>query len=201
MLDDVREGIEYVWRHVVLRTIITYWGFATMATSALIPALAYYITIDRNFGAELFGFIGTTWSVGYLLGSLLIGRLGGESVGLRMLASGGVIGTCLIAIAVTTFPLVYLVAGFCIGAALAVQTVSYMTLRPALTPDELLGRVGSTARTITLGLQPLGRVGGGALISAASGGVALIAMGGLSIGASLLFGLSKTFREAGHSAR
>jgi hypothetical protein len=79
--------------------------------------------------------------------------------------------------------------------------VSYITLRPTLTPDNFLGRVGSTARTITAGLRPLGQLSGGALIGAANGGVALIAMGGLAIAASMLFGLSKTFREAGSWAR
>ncbi|MGH2602574.1 MAG: hypothetical protein ACRDJ9_24720, partial [Dehalococcoidia bacterium] len=106
-----------------------------------------------------------------------------------------------VAIAVTAFPPLYLAVGACIGVAVAIQTVSYMTLRPALTPDELLGRVGSTARTLTAGLRPLGLLGGGALIAAASGGVALIGMGVLAIGASMLFGLSKTFREAGRWAR
>jgi ENTS family enterobactin (siderophore) exporter len=200
-LVDIKDGIGFVWRHVVLRTIIAYWGSMAAATAALIPALGYYITIDRDFGPELFGFVGSAWSVGYLLGSLLAGRLSGEIVGLRMLASGVVIGACLVVVAVTASATVYLAVGFCIGIAVAVQTVSYMTLRPALTPDELLGRVGSTARTITVGLRPLGQLGGGALIAAASGGVALMGMGSLAIGASILFGLSKTFREAGRQAR
>ncbi|MGH2615497.1 MAG: MFS transporter, partial [Thermomicrobiales bacterium] len=198
---DIKEGIDYVWRHPVLRTIIAYWSVMTMATAALIPALGYYITIDRHFGPELFGFVGSAWSVGYLLGSLLSGRLGGETVGLRMLAGGVVIGAGLVAIAVTASPPAYLAAGFCVGAAVAVQTVSYMTIRPTLTPDELLGRVGSTARTITAGLRPLGQFGGGALIDAASGGLALIGMGGLAIAASILFGLSQTLRDAGRRAR
>jgi MFS family permease len=198
---DIKEGIEFVWRHPVLRTVIFYWSVMTMATAALIPALGYYITIDRDLGAELFGFVGSAWSAGYLLGSLLSGRLSEETIGLRMLAGGVGIGAGLVVIALTASPLLYLVAGFGIGAAVAVQTVSYMTLRPALTPDQLLGRVGSTARTITAGLRPLGQIGGGTLIDAASGRVALIGMGGLAIGISLLFSLSKTFREAGHRAR
>jgi MFS family permease len=201
ILVDIKEGIGFVWRHLVLRTMIGYWAVLAMATAALLPALAYYITVDRSQGPELFGFVGSAWSVGYLLGSLLSGRLSGERVGLRMLACGVVIGACIVAMAVTAAPPVYLALGFFIGAALAVQLVSYMTLRPSLTPDELLGRVGSTARSITAGLRPLGQLGGGVVIEATSGGVALVGMGGLSIAASLLFGLSKTFREAGHASR
>jgi MFS family permease len=196
ILADIKEGIRFVWRHAVLRSIIGYWSAIAIATAALIPALGYYITIDRRFGPELFGFVGSAWSVGYLLGSLLAGRLGNRRVGLRMLATGIVIGSMLVAIAVTATPAVYLAAGFVVGVALAVLLVSYLTLRSSITPDRLLGRVGSTARVISVGLQPLGMLAGGALIEAADGGVALIAMGGLAIGASVLFGLSRTFREA-----
>jgi MFS family permease len=196
ILIDIHEGIRYVWRHTLLRALIAYVGVFAFATAALIPALGYYFTVDRNLGSELFGFVGSTWSVGYLLGSLLTGRLGGDLIGLMILASGVIVGACLVTIAVTASPTVYLAVGFCIGAAFAVQTVSYMTLRAALTPDHLLGRVGSTSRSITAGLRPIGLLGGGALISAASGGIALIGMGGIAIGASLLFCLANPFREA-----
>ncbi|MGH2558521.1 MAG: MFS transporter, partial [Thermomicrobiales bacterium] len=69
ILVDIKEGIGFVWRHLVLRSIIAYWGVMAMATATLIPALGYYITIDRDFGPEIFGFVGSAWSVGYLLGS------------------------------------------------------------------------------------------------------------------------------------
>jgi MFS family permease len=198
LLADIREGVAFVWRHAVLRSVIAYWSAIAITTAALIPALGYYITVDRRFGPELFGFVGSAWSVGYLLGSLLAGRLGRRRVGVRMLATGAVIGALLIVVATTAVAPLYLAAGFLVGAALAVLLVSYMTLRSSVTPDELLGRVGSTARTLSLGLQPLAMLAGGALIEAADGGVALTVMGGLALAASLLFALSRTFRDAGH---
>jgi ENTS family enterobactin (siderophore) exporter len=115
-----------------------------------------------------------------------------------MLACGAVIGAMLVVISASHTPAVYLGAALFVGAALAVQLVSYLTLRASITPDELLGRVGSTARTVTLGLQPLGLLGGTALLDAADGGVTLVTMGLVAIGASLLFGLSRTVRQAGH---
>jgi MFS family permease len=198
ILTDIKEGVRFVWGHFVLRTLISYFSVIALATAALLPALAYYITIDRGFGPELFGFAGSTWSVGYLLGSLLGGRLGRERVGLRMFVCSVVIGACLVAIAVTTTSLVYLAATFFIGAALAVQLVSYMTLRAFVTPDVLLGRVSSVSRVVTVGLQPLGMLAGGALIEATSGGTTLVAMGAVAIVVSVLFALSRTFREVGY---
>ena len=198
ILADIKEGIAFLWNHAVLRSLVAYFAVATTVTAALLPALAYYLTVDRPHGAELFGLVGSAWSVGYLLGSLLAGRLGGKRVGARMLACGAVIGAMLILIASSTAPAVYLGAGFFVGAALAVQLVSYMTLRATITPDELLGRVGSTARTVTLGLQPLGLLAAGALLDAGDGGLTLLTMGAVAIAATILFGLSRTVRDAGH---
>jgi len=196
ILADIGEGIRFVWRRRVLRMVIGYWSLIAIATTALIPALGYYLTVDRQLGPQLFGFVGSAWSVGYLLGSLGAGRLGDRRVGLRMLLAGAAIGVMLVVIAVSPMPAVHLAAGFAVGAALAVLLVSYMTLRASITPDELLGRVGSTARTISVGLQPLGMLAGGAVIEAADGGAALTAMGVLAIAVSLVFAVSRTFRNA-----
>lgn len=187
ILVDIGHGVRFVLRSAVLRAVIGYWGVMAVATAGLIPTLAYYLTVDRGHGPALFGFTGSAWSAGYLAGSLLAGRLGDRLVAERMPATGFVIGAVLLVVAVAAAAPVYLVAGFVIGLALGVLMVSYATLRAAATPDDLLGRVGSTARTISLGLQPLGLLAAGAVIEAADGGTALLAMGALAVGASALF--------------
>ncbi len=50
-------------------------------------------------------------------------------------------------------------------------------LRTVYSPDALLGRIGSTARTISLGLQPIGLLVGGALIDLTSGSTTIALMG------------------------
>lgn len=197
VLDDIREGIGFVRRHAVIRTVIGFWALLQISTAALIPALGYYITVDRGLGAQVFGFVGSCWSVGYLLGSLLVGRLGRVAMGYRMVMGGSLLGGAIVLAAATPVAGIVVGAAFLVGASLAVVMVTYATLRAAATPDALLGRVGSTARTVTLGLQPLGLLAGGALIDAANGATALVAMGGIAIAGSLLFGLSRTLREAG----
>src|SRR5688500_9147558 len=85
LLQDVKAGITFVWRHLVLRVIVSYWSVMAIATAAVVPTLGYYITVDRGLGSEVFGFVGSAWSVGYLGGSLLAARLRGQRIGLRML--------------------------------------------------------------------------------------------------------------------
>lgn len=56
----------------------------------------------------------------------------------------------------------------------AVVSISYLTLRASIPPDALLGRVGSTARVISLGLQPIGLFVGGLALDAVGGRATLL---------------------------
>jgi hypothetical protein len=63
----------------------------------------------------------------------------------------------------------------------------YITVRTAYSPDALLGRIGSTARTVSLGLQPIGLLLGGALIDATSGSATIAVIGVVITLVSLVF--------------
>ncbi len=200
LLADIRDGVAFVWRHSALRAIVGYWSVVSLATAAILPTLTFYVTVDRGMGPELFGVVGSAWSAGYLAGSLAAGRLTRGRVGLSLLGSGALIGASLIAIAVTPEPLVWLGAAFLVGGSLAVVLISFVTLRALVTPDELLGRVGSTTRTVMLGVQPLGMLGGGALIAATNGTVTLATMGAIAVGATLVFTFCRGLRTASADA-
>ena len=95
-----------------------------------------------------------------------------------MLFGGNVLfGTSLLLVStVASIPILALVA-VAAGIAQSMVLVTYVTLRAAYSPDELLGRIGSTARTISLGLQPVGLLDGGALIDLTSGSTTIALMG------------------------
>jgi MFS family permease len=185
---EMRAGLRYVRTHRQLLLMIGYWSVIGLATAGILPALSYYLTVDRAHGAELFGFVGSVWSVGYLAASLVGARWGNRALELRLIGAGAAIGAALVITASVAHPAPLLLAGAVIGAAVAVQFIAYATLRALVTPDELLGRVGATARMFTLALQPLGVLGTGLVIEWADGGAALVAMGAILLLASLLFG-------------
>jgi hypothetical protein len=87
-------------------------------------------------------------------------------------------------------------AAFVVGAASAGVVITYITLRSAAAPDELLGRVGSTARTLSIGLQPIGMVTAGVLLDSIGGGATLLLMGGGLLAATAGFSLSHSLRRA-----
>jgi len=74
--------------------------------------------------------------------------------------------------------------------------ISYLTLRATIPPDELLGRVGSTARTISLGLQPIGLFAGGILLDAIGGRMTILIIAGAILAVTGLFAFSPTLRGA-----
>ena len=74
--------------------------------------------------------------------------------------------------------------------------VSYLTYRAQVTPDRLLGRVGSTARTISIGLQPIGMFATGILLDTVGGNVTVLVTGLGLLLLTVLFALSPTLRSA-----
>jgi predicted MFS family arabinose efflux permease len=87
-------------------------------------------------------------------------------------------------------------ASFVAGTLNANVLVSYLTLRTQLSPDALLGRVGATARTLSVGLMPIGALVAGILLDAIGGTTTLALMGAASIAAGLGFALLPNVRHA-----
>jgi ENTS family enterobactin (siderophore) exporter len=195
-MTDLRDGLRFIRGEPLVRTVIGFWVLTALVTTPLIATLSYYLTIDRGLGVEVFGFVGSAWSIGYLGGSLLAGRLPDRRLGVRLVAAGVAIGLLIVAIAAARSTVVYYAAAALIGAALAVVVVTASTLRASLTPDALMGRVGSTSRTLSLGLQPIALLGAGALIELSDGRAALIVLGTAAAAGSLLFAPLRSFREA-----
>ena len=196
LLADIREGVRFVAGHGTLRAVILFWATSQVVTAALATALTYYVTRDRGLPADVLGIVLSAFGVGSLIGSLAAGRRPPEAVGRALLVGTVVTGVILFALTIDA-PIEMMVAGALVaGITQSVVLIGYVTLRTALSPDAMLGRIGSTARTISVGLMPIGSVAGGALIELTNGGVTLAAMGGLLLVASGAFALLPNLRRA-----
>ena len=127
-----------------------------------------------------------------------------RSAGKLMLAGTAIEAIAMIA-AVNGQVVILFPAAFIVGVASAGVVITYITLRSAAAPDELLGRVGSTARTLSIGLQPIGMITAGVLLDSIGGGATLLLMGGGLLAATAGFSLSPTLRRVvvigGHVSR
>jgi MFS family permease len=197
IVDDIREGIVYVARHPVLRTVILLFALASALLISIGAALTFRIVRDLGQGPAAFGLALTGFGAGTLVGSLFAARLGpGANVARAMVLTLLVMGGSLIGVAaIGSLPGLIAMVGLS-GAGEAALAVVYVSVRAANSPDELVGRIASTARAVSLGLMPIGSVIGGILIDVIGGTGTLAILGAAVCALALGFSQVRPLRAA-----
>ncbi|TNC11055.1 MFS transporter [Methylobacterium terricola] len=167
---EIREGAAFALRHPLLRPVLaTQVVFNTaffLLLAAFVPYAARHLTLDATGIGVVLGLYGFGMMVGALLAPSILGRLRfGHVVGIGPLA--GLAASATVAL---TIPLPSAgIAGFglfLLGVGPILWVISTTTLRQAVTPAALLGRVSGLA-VMTQGARPLG-----AALAALVGGLA-----------------------------
>ncbi|MEZ4711329.1 MAG: MFS transporter [Caldilineaceae bacterium] len=125
------------------------------------------MTRKLGLSAGLIGIIFGVGSAGFLAGALLSGRLS-TRIGLGPML---IVGLIILAVSDFALPLaagpkwlvvaILSVAQICFGLGLTFYNVGQVSLRQAITPDYLLGRMNATLTFAVAGLIPLGALLGG----------------------------------------
>jgi MFS family permease len=164
---DVAEGLRYLWRHRLLRTLAAMTGLSNFATNATFAVFVLY-AVGPDSAMRLteaaYGLLFATIAAGSLIGALLadpiIRRLGRS----RSLALGLLGGVVLVGIPTLTTNSLVIAAVFLIGGLTnALWNVVAVSLRQRITPDRILGRINSSYRLVAWGTRPLGAAAGGLL--------------------------------------
>jgi hypothetical protein len=196
MRAEITEGIQFIVGHPVLRVSILFWSAISVVTAGLITALTVHVTRDLGLPASAFGLILATFGVGTIVGALWASRIRRGVAWPQVLGGNLVRGAALVGLGLAASVELMGLLSFVAGVASTLVLIAYITMRAAYSPDELLGRVGSTARTLSIGMQPLGMVATGALIDLTNGSVTLIAMGAILAALSFVFLPSRGMRAA-----
>jgi MFS family permease len=196
LVHEMAEGVRYITHHRVLRDVVAFWSAISLVSAPVIPAVTFYVTIDRGLGPSAFGFVISAYSVGTLVGALLGGRHMSGRLAPRLLLGNLAVAFATAGLALTASLPVMVLFAFFSGAFQSIVLVAYVTVRAASSPDEVLGRVGSTARTISVGFQPIGLLIGGVLLDSLHGGPTLLVIAVLTAASSMLFALSPAIRGA-----
>lgn len=196
LVHEMTEGVRYVAHHPVLRDVVAFWSVISLVSAPVIPAVTFYVTMDRALGPAAFGFIISAYSVGTLVGALLGGRRMSGRLAPRLLLGNLAVALATAGVALTGSLTAMVLLAFASGAFQSVVLVAYLTVRAASSPDGVLGRVGATARTISVGIQPVGLLIGGILLDSLGGGPTLLVIAALTGTASVLFTLSPAIRAA-----
>jgi MFS family permease len=202
LVTDIREGIDYIVGSPTLRGAIAFWALTAILLAPLVTALTVDITVDLRLEPWILGLVLAAYGVGTVVGSLISARWIGRSRVAEVLIGGNLtMGLALILLALSVEVPVLLAVAFVAGVAQSLVLVMYLTLRTTYSPDALLGRIGSTARTFSLGLQPIGMLVGGALIDATSGATTIAIMGSAVVLVSLAFAPVRALRRASLAPR
>ena len=167
---DIAEGLSFLWRNRLLRTLAVMVGFFNVAASATSAILVLFAVGPRSamgLSAQLFGVLLAGSAAGSVLGSFcaeLVIRLIGRA---RALVVSLLCGALFVGIpALTADPVIVGIAFFVGGIGIMFWNVITVSFRQRITPDRLLGRVNSCYRLVAWGTMPLGAAAGGLLAQA-----------------------------------
>jgi MFS family permease len=182
---EIMEGLEFVWRSTVLRSLMSSYTINVLFIGAYQAVVILFMARHLQLSAAAIGLVYAIGNTGFLVGAVasrwLSRRAGlGPStvLGLGLVASGFLVT----AAAPPAAAIPVLASGqFISSLGLPIYNVNFVTLRQAMTPNPLLGRVSSVSRVLGRGIVPAGAIIGGALTVVAGPRitVAVAGVGGL----------------------
>ena len=171
MRAELAEGVRYVLGHRYLRWIAASTATFNFFGSVMFAILLVYVVRDLGLSPTAIGLIFAVGNIGYLLGALVTSRLSSRlGVGPTIVIGAAMGGSSLlIPLAPQSSPIPFLIAAQAITSfGLPVYNVTQVSLRQAITPERLQGRMNSVMRFIVWGVMPLGSLIGGAVASEVS---------------------------------
>lgn len=161
---DIAEGLRWLWGHRLLRTLALVLGATNLLYEAAMAVMVLFAQDLLGLGETGYGLLLTSFAVGSVVASMVSERL------IDRFGSGGaltaalvVMGIGQIATGLSSTAWVVAAIGLTLGFATIVWNVITVSLRQAIIPDEILGRVNSAYRFIGWGAIPLGALAGGLL--------------------------------------
>ncbi|MFI5225808.1 MAG: MFS transporter [Candidatus Limnocylindrales bacterium] len=167
MRTEMAEGLRYVLGHPILRSIAACTGASNLCTNIVFAVFAVYVYRDLGLSPAAIGLIGGIGGFGILAGALVANRLATRfGVGRTIVGSAVLYGPAglLIPLAPPDLALPFFAAATFLSSSLAIiYNVNQVSLRQAITPERLLGRLNGTMRFLVWGTMPIGSLLGGIL--------------------------------------
>lgn len=184
---DLKEGLAVVLNNQMLRSIAGSTATSNLFSAALFPIFILYLIRELNFSPGLLGLIFAVGSSGALLGVVVASKLArrfgvGPIIVASMLVSGiaaspyFIVNKSLAFTVFSTGPLwvlgtlkldfntiLIMIAGFLGTFGGVVYNINQVSLRQAIVPLRLQGRMNASMRWIVWGTLPLGAIVGGLL--------------------------------------
>ncbi|HEY6738425.1 MAG TPA: MFS transporter [Actinopolymorphaceae bacterium] len=169
LLKDIADGLRLVGSNPVLRAIAGSTAIGNLFGNVITAVLVLYLARDMDLGAGVIGLIFAAANVGFLLAAAGARRIA-DRLGVGATLIGGAVAAAVgafllpAALGPLWLALPLLVLGQAINAGgRTVFTITQLSLRQSITPDDMQGRVAATMRVAVVGTIPLGALLGGVL--------------------------------------
>lgn len=167
MRQEIAVGLRYVTGHRWLRSIAATTGTSNFFGNISGAILILFLVRDRSFTPELLGFAFSIGSSGVLLAALVTSRLTKRlGVGRMLVLSSIGFSVAGLPVAIAPDSLLFsavALSGFLGGFCGVAWNVNQVSLRQAITPARMQGRMNATMRFIVWGTMPIGAILGGFL--------------------------------------
>lgn len=171
-IHDLKEGAVFVAGHELLRPILVTAVFFNLSWFLIQAVFVPYAVKSLGIDAAGVGVIMALYGIGMVVGASLVSWL---SHYVRLGAMIVIGPSCGLVAAVLMLLSVWIPSGvlpaaayFLIGSGPIIWTITTLSLRQAVTPNAMLGRVSALVTTATTGAAPLGAAIGAAVAARAS---------------------------------
>lgn len=160
---DIAEGLRWLWNHHLIRTLAVMLGVWNGLSTAGYSIFVLYALEILNLNEVGFGILLAAGTAGSLLGTMAASRLSKLGAGSTLIGTvvAGAVASLGIALTSNAFVAGTMMAIF--GFVIVVWNVITVSLRQAIIPDRLLGRVNSVYRLMGWGSMPVGAAIGGVM--------------------------------------
>ena len=167
MREEIGVGLRYVTGHRWLRSIAATTGTSNFFGNVAGAILILYLTRERGLGAEAIGFAFSVGSVGVLAAAFVTTRI------TRRLGVGRTLVLMSFGVSISGLPIAFApdsliwyavaISGFLGGFCGVGWNINQVSLRQAITPPRMQGKMNATMRFIVWGTMPIGAILGGVL--------------------------------------
>lgn len=161
---EVKQGLVWLWRHRLLRSMCGMSGAFSLFSKAILGIEILYAIEVLHLSEIGYGILVAAVAGGSILGSLCAAKIAdrlGRGPAFCVSVAAAIVPCIVLALISNAIVAALMFASF--GISMEVWSVVAVSLRQALVPKQMLGRVNAAYRFVSRGTAPLGAVVGGIL--------------------------------------
>ncbi|RHW35297.1 MFS transporter [Oceanobacillus profundus] len=160
-LEQFTEGVGYFFRQKIIVWLGVFLAVVQFGVGVTLVIALPYITGELNESYAVYGYFMAGFPLGYVIGTLLVGKIKFRDRRFLMLGALVIGGMTYINLGITTSIYLAITTEIVAGIAMAIFNVHNLTICQQIIPNHLMGKVFSVRLLIIRGMMPIGVLIGG----------------------------------------